>query len=66
VTDAEARALVRATRGVAKERVDQLNQIRAALVQDDDKSALALMRVYVGIDEEQDGEESNRTSSSLD
>ena len=64
--DAQTRALVRAAMDVGQSRADQLNQIRAALVKGDDKSALALMRLYTGLDEEQDGEQSNRTGSSLD
>ena len=64
--DAQTQALVSAALGVARSRCEQLNQIRAALVKGDDKKAVTLMRVYTGIDGEQDEEKGNRSSSSLD
>ena len=47
-------AIIEATLEVARERRQQLDRIREALVRGDEASALHLMRIHVGID---DGEE---------
>ena len=49
--ESSLQAVARAALQVARERAKQLGKIRAALVRGDQADALALMKVYVGIDE---------------
>ena len=66
MADPAYRALAEAALAVAKRRADLLEKIRSALLENEDRRALRLMRVYVGIDEgKNDEEEDDRIDSSL-
>jgi len=51
VPDPAYRALAEAALEVARRRADLLDEVRQALINDDERRALALMRRYVGIEE---------------
>ena len=66
MSDSRVRSLVLAALAVDRSRADHLSRIRTALLQGDNQRAITMMRVYTGIDEEEDGQESNRAHSSID
>ena len=66
MTDPSYRALAQAALDVGLQRARMLDEIRKALIQGDNDSALALMRVYTGIEEDKNADkESDRTGSGL-
>jgi hypothetical protein len=56
VGEVNHRALAEAALSVARQRAEQLREIRLALASGDESAALKMMRIYVGLEDEEQGD----------